>query len=613
MKRIKIPGVLLVAVAVMLLSAASVPASEPAETGRGSAVGGETEAAFTKNEVIYGVLSASGEVEALYAVNHFTLPQPGWVRDVGDYTAVANLTDPGALPWKDGRVEFYTEKKNFYYRGDLASKELPWNFRITYYLDGAVTPPQNAAGKSGTLEICVEVTANPEADPVFYNNYMIQVSLTLDPENCSDIAAPGATIAAAGSNRLVTFLVLPGQGGTLRTRVAASDFSMPGIEISAVPLSLHLNLPDTNQMTAEFQSLADAISALNDGASQLYDGAARLAQGADGLETGSGQINSGLSVLGGGSAQLSEGSAQIAQALSYIAAAAGASAFPDPEQLENLARLPDSFSALAGGLAEISDGLRELKDAFVPAYAALDAAIRELPAGDLSPEQIEALAASAAPEHAETIAALAASYQAAQLVRETYFQVKSAFDAIAPGLDALSSAGDALSGAAGKISEEMLSALSGLDGAAQLQQAAAGLVQLNEQYAAFHAGLLSYAAGVAEIAVKYGTLDSGISQLRSGAAELEGGFSAFLEGLGALDTETSDMPERLRTEIDKWISQSGSPDFRAVSFLSAENERIESVQFVLKCGGVEPDVQKPQPAAPKEKTFWDRFKALFGG
>jgi len=611
MKSVKICISILLVLALSLLPSAAIPASDETESAGTERAGEADGGGFSKNEVIYASLSSEGEVDAIYAVNHFEVQKPGWIRDHGAYTVVSNLTSSDSLTEKDGAVEFYTEEKNFYYRGDLISKALPWNFKISYDLDGAAQSPNELAGATGNLEIRIEVSENAAVNPIFYKNYMVQISLTLDTEQCWGIEAPGATIADAGTNKSIHFTMLPGQSGIFRVQADVTDFSMQGIEISAVPFSMQLNLPDSEQLAAPFQSLADAVNALNTGSETLRNGAESLAAGADALKTGSAEIQAGLSRITESSQQLSEGSAEIAQAFSYIASALDGSPLSDAELMQNLTQLPGGLSALEDSLKKIAEGLRNLNNAFQTAYAALDTAIRKIPAAEITPEQIEALYASAGPEQAATIDTLVSSYRAAKIVRQTYLQIQNAFETAASETDPIASSVEMVSKTLGNISEEWRKAFAGMD-AEQLTQMVPGLLELCAQYADFHAGLKSYAAGVGTLSGEYDTFHAGVLQMNNGAGKLADGLSGFQEGLGQLASEASGIPDRLQTEIDSLLGQYDASDFKAESFLSGENQQIGSVQFLLRCEGVKKEATNGEPPdEPAKETFWTRLKALF--
>ena len=228
--------------------------------------GSQQEAAIlNKNEVIYATLAADGTVEAVYAVNHFEVSQAGGITDYGHYGAVVNLTSTAPLIHHEDSVSFQADRGNFYYQGNMTTTDLPWSFDISYYLDGVKTAPQDVAGKSGNLEIRVSTAQNESIDPVFYEHYLLQVSITLDADKCINIEAPDATMAIAGKNKVITHTIMPGSDGDIRVTAAVNNFTMGGLEISAGPFSMHLELPETDDLIGDFLKLSDAISDLNDG------------------------------------------------------------------------------------------------------------------------------------------------------------------------------------------------------------------------------------------------------------------------------------------------------------------------------------------------------------
>lgn len=62
------------------------------------------------------------------------------------------------------------------------------------------------------------------------------------------------------------------------------------------------------------------------------------------------------------------------------------------------------------------------------------------------------------------------------------------------------------------------------------------------------------------------------------------------------------------------IADYDKSDFDAVSFVSAENEKIYSVQFVIKTESIEKQEQEfNEEQAEEQKGLWDRLMALFKG
>ena len=145
-----------------------------------------------KDEVIYVNLSPEGEAGAIYVVNSYDLPAETTVTDYGNYHRVKNLTTTAPLTQEGKKITFTAPAGKFYYQGELDSArtgELPWRVAVRYFLDGKETPGQELAGTSGRLEMRVSLRQNPEADPVWRDNYALQTTILLDTESCKNIVA----------------------------------------------------------------------------------------------------------------------------------------------------------------------------------------------------------------------------------------------------------------------------------------------------------------------------------------------------------------------------------------------------------------------------------------
>ena len=560
-----------------------------------------------KDEVIYAILSSDGNVRSMYAVNHFALADTGGsITDYGDYSSVINLTDTSPITQNGDTitVQTQTREENFDYQGNMTTTDLPWIFDISYTFDGVKTDHQELAGKSGKFELGISTKQNAAVNPVFYENYMLQISITLDAEKCNDIKAQGATVARAGKNKIIAYTIMPGEEADISLIATVKDFTMTGIDISAMPFSMDMELPDTDSMIDDFTELDDAISNLNDGVGELVDGVADLKTGANKLKNGSSDIKDGLSELSNNSEQLIQASSQINGALTQIASSLnGASGEMD---LSDLTQLPQGLSQLADGLNGISGGLIELKNGFTPAYAALDQAIQGIPDTRISEDQIMALyAAQTDPSQYGLLEQLIDSYMAGQIIKGTYKEVKGAFDAVGSTIGTISASIETFSATLDDISKKINDALSGMDVAQQFAQLSAGLSELNRNYAAFHSGLKEYMSGVDKMSSGYAGFHNGLSTFGNGIGEL-------YDGTTELSEETAKIPDTMQAEIDDLLDQYTGSDFEPVSFTSHKNEHTDLVQFVLKCDGIEkPEESEVVETEKNNKTFWDRLISLF--
>ncbi|MDR1689713.1 MAG: hypothetical protein LBS21_14060 [Clostridiales bacterium] len=341
-----------------------------------------------KDEVVYARLSGNGSAQNVYVVNHFTLSQTGKFTDYGDYSKAVNLTDLQSVGLSGGEVSVQTASDNFYYQGYLNNTNLPWIYNISYKIDGAEYSAEDVAGKTGKLEINLTSEKNAGiAGDVFYNNYMQQISVTLNTEKCKNITADGATLAGAGKNRMLAFTVLPKTNAAITVTADVTDFEMAGIDITVMPFSMTIEMPDTGEMLGEFDKLTDGIDELNSGVIELQNGANEIANGAEQLKTGSGEFNDGLNRLNANSTQLTASSAQIRDALTQISQASAMLAplaQADPQMgavitgiTEGLAELSGNYSAFHSGLSQYTGGVSGLASG----YGEIDTGITSLADG----------------------------------------------------------------------------------------------------------------------------------------------------------------------------------------------------------------------------------------
>ncbi|MFD1362869.1 YhgE/Pip domain-containing protein [Lentibacillus salinarum] len=563
-----------------------------------------------KDEAIYGNLDAGGTLEDMYVVNTFHVTEPGEIVDYGAYTNVRNLSNLHEMEQDDDTVRFQAEDDEFYYQGDMKNQPLPWNIDITYKLDGDDVTPDEIAGKSGSLELQIETAGNDDADPVFFENYMLQISLTLDPSVFSDIQAPDGTKASSGKDTQVTFTVMPEKEETFIVSANVTDLEMDPIDISATPASMPIDDPDLGGVEGDMQSLSDAISDINNGVGDLNSGISDLNSGAADLSSGSSDYLSGISELDQSSGELVGGSAEIRDVLQQINDAMQG-APDDAPDLSELEQLPEGMRDLASGLRESADGLDTLRDNYDTAYSHLDDAMNGIPDYEIGPEKIDELQNSDANQ--DVVNQLLETYEAARQAKGTYQQVQEAFGAVTGTLEQVAGSIRDIADNAETIATDIEGGMENMDQLDKLSELQSGLSSMASEYQSFHSGLVDYTEGVSELATSYQDIDTGIQGLADGTSELDSGASELEDGTEELHDETSDLPGQMQSEIDEMMDEYDGSDFEPQSFVSDQNEKVDVVQFVLKTDPIE--VEEPEATEEKdveaEKGFWDRLMDLF--
>ena len=432
-------------------------------------------AASAKEEVIYANLDASGTVTGVYAVNSFAVQAGDTVTDHGSYTAVRNMTTTDPLEHSGDTVTAtVAEDGKLYYEGTM---------------DGAEIAPEELGGKSGALTIRLQVSRNPDCTGDFFDQYALQVTMTLDTDRAQNIVADGATMANVGSNKQLSYILLPGSDSDVTVTADVTDFAMNAISLNGVKLRLNLDL-DGADLTGMLDRLQSGSVQLDDGANALADGIA--------------QVQAGLDTLNGKSGELTGGSAKVKAALTQMQTALnGVSASTD-----QLTTLLDASTQIQNGIAQLDAGAAQLDEQV--SYDAYKAILKE---NGLDLDQLKDGNAKAM-EQLEQLARVMPQ------LKDVILLLKGS----SANIDAM---------------ETYLNTVH--DGVAQLH---AGSSTLNSQYGQFDAGVRQLANaltgmlgnlsvltdGVNQLASQYGQLDSGLNAYTDGVAQLKAGVQQLTDG-----------------------------------------------------------------------------------
>ena len=597
------------------------------------------EAASEKEEVIYIITDAAGHATGVNAVNIF---RGGDVVDFGNYSDVKMLTSTESITQSGDKITFHTEDRKVYYQGTMENAEIPWNISVRYYLDGKEYSASEIAGQSGKLEIRLFISKNEKCKGDFF-----EASVTLDTERCENIAAPDATMANVGSDKQITYTVLPGKGLESSITADVSEFEMDAISINGIELNLNVEIDDAELMD-QVSELMDATKKLNEGSGELNSNSETLKTGSNSLDSGLSSMHSGvedldkgiatlregissaqaaLDTLNGKSFNLTDGSAQIKTALETIRTSLSSVAV----SADQLAELTGASSAIKQGISDLYDGAYALSQNLgfaqykaIMAQNGLD--IDALQAGntqainDLS-AQIESLQQAlaqveAVPGDEAQAAQLQSQIGGLQGVIQLLYGNNAAIDGTGNYLGNLAASVDSLYQNLGALRTqyELFDAKIGELAAAlgdmpvKLSALSGGINGLVTTYALLDSGINEYTGGVAQVAAGYTqivdgvsslasgskTLLSGSGELKNGAGELYDGIAAYCDGVSELAagtnklyTKTDGMDTQLQEQIDEILASIGGEETETVSFVSDKNTNVNSVQFVMKTAAIE--------------------------
>ena len=607
---------------------APLPALAAAGTGSSDSAD-DTLSDYTKDQVVYVKADAEGDTQGIYVVNAVDSAEDGTITETGDYQGVQNLTDTRPVTSERGEVTYdVDEDETFYYRGDLSvTTGLPWDVEVRYYLDDDEVDPEEVAGAEGDLRIVLSVGPSKHAEDsaelsTYTDNYLLQITAALDDDEASSIVAPDATMATAGNDTQLTYMVMPGEGGQFEISAQVKDFSFDGFTIVGIPLSMSIDV-DTAEMVdgnADIDKLTSSISDVNDGAQDVSSGAADVSSGSGEVRDGASALADGLDGLVSSSSALVDGSASVAAGLSSAndGAASLSSAISD--------QLVPGMETLATGSGTYRDSLaskaQESRDAADAVDVATAQATYEQAMQDYVAAYVQCVLYGGDPASDETVTAAQGTLQQALTDFVTAQATVAGYDSAADALDqAASGYADIDAGIQGLVDEESDSSVYSLrDGASEL---ADGVSTLSSGYGEVDQGISDYTAGAASLQDGARTLSDGATSLADGASTLASGAKDLADGTQQMADETSDLSTRIADTISDEIDSYLHPEFTMVDFVNGESSNVGTVQFVIMTESIEapddasasndagssssPDADNAQ----QEQTFWDKLMALF--
>lgn len=609
-----------------------------------------------KEEVIYVNLAGDGEVEGVYAVNIFTEKE---ITDYGDYEEVHGMNTDDDITYENGVVKIDSTADRLYYEGSMKDVEIPWDFDISYQLDGINISADEVAGKSGALKLTVHVSENKNCKNDFFDNYALQVTLKLDTDSCENIVCNGATEANAGGDKQMTYTILPGKSKDIEITADVTDFEMEAVAINGVRLNLDVSDEDvdTSDLEDRISKLQDGVAELDDGAADLNEGAQTVNQGAESLKTGINTINTALNKLNKKSGNLTKGSNEVKTALKTIQTSLKDVTITT-EQLSTLSKssteIKNGLDALEKGLtkmdASISSYYGELADAGVSdvngfaaqhgtaagalslsstqqkVYSAYtsggeNAAVEKLAelAGNGDAEA-KAICEQGQGEIARYITSTAAIKAAQQLLKADTAYIKGS-NALISGIDASldKDSGELMTGTAKlnagykEFDENIQGLVNSLGNLAKDMTALKdGIDQLVENYDALDSGIGEYTEAVNTITTGYSKICGGAMTLVKGTSQLYEGTQSMSEGTGTFRSETSGLQGEIDDKLDTMIDSFTGGDYEVKSFVSEKNTNVASVQFVIQTGAVKKQEPEAETGKGEEKKgIIEKFKDLF--
>ena len=213
--------------------------------------------------------------------------------DFGSYADVYNMSTYDEPVIKDNSVYWKlsdTSKQRFYYEcipTDKVNIQMPWNFDVSYKLNGVSVKAEDCAGANGLVEITIHAVPNSYASDYYKNNMMLVCGTGIDMSKALSIDAPGAQVQSVGTYKLVVFMGMPGEESTFTVRIGSDNFENMGMFMFMTPATL-----SSLDIISDLKDVKDRLS---DSGDSLYSGMSNMLDTMQSMQNGMGTMSSGIS------------------------------------------------------------------------------------------------------------------------------------------------------------------------------------------------------------------------------------------------------------------------------------------------------------------------------
>lgn len=248
-------------------------------------------AAVETDETMYVNLDMYGKAQKVNVVKSCSLNGITDFTDYGNYLAVENMSTQDVPQLGEGEVTWKLpsdRRERFYYKCTLDQEqtELPWDFDVSYKLNGVPTDGEKLAGASGLVEIHIKAVPNEQTALYYRNNMLLLVAVPVDLSKCFSVEAEGSQTQNMGEITAVVFTALPGEEGDYTVRIGSDSFETTGVIMAMTP--------GTVEDLEHIKDLKEAKDTWQDAGDELYDSLEQMARSIEDMRGGVDQMQSGL-------------------------------------------------------------------------------------------------------------------------------------------------------------------------------------------------------------------------------------------------------------------------------------------------------------------------------
>ena len=326
------------------------------------------------DEAYYGTLDYYGNLTDGGVVKSYRLNGVSTIHDYGTYDKVINMTDSVKPTISGGKVTFdFSNDKDkpdaFYFEGKTSKpfQNLPWTVKISYRLNGADAKAEDLAGKTGLVEINVDIVPQSSASDYFKNNLVLVGMSSFNANDIVSLEAEGAQVQLLGNLRTVTFLALPGEEQHISIRVGSNSFSCDGLTFLAVPATLSqlgkisTLQKDKSKVENSYQAICNSLDVVLNTMEGMSGSLEKSAEGLDELNRARAIVSAGRSSVSSSMDSALSGLDVFASTLKPLAGGVDAAEKVLSDMAPQLASLTSSADSVKSQLSNIRTAISNVQ------------------------------------------------------------------------------------------------------------------------------------------------------------------------------------------------------------------------------------------------------------
>lgn len=297
------------------------------------------------DEAFYITADYYGKMKESSVVKGYYVNGASQITDYGKYETINNMTND-VEPKLDGdnKLTFTFDKNNipnrFYFEGKTTEpmKDVPWDIKVSYKLNGVPKEADTLAGANGLVEIDLDILPKKTVGDYYKNNFILTAATVVNSDDILSLEAEGAQVQSAGNIKAVVFAALPGEEQHFQLRIGTDDFSFDGWTF--------LMMPATVEQLKKINDLRELKEKTEDSANAISDSLDVILGTMDSLSSSCDSLSGGLSTLDEARRIISDGKGNV---------------YSDADNsLEQLKKLSDGLKPYDSHLQKASSTLNDL-------------------------------------------------------------------------------------------------------------------------------------------------------------------------------------------------------------------------------------------------------------